>query len=313
MIFKPLVKGLRLDVWTKIAITIAIFVYLSVIGLSFLFPDFDFRIILLVVGLVYLGMPHGAMDIYLVAKSIRSPKDVFLFVSSYLILALIVLVFWSVAPTLTFLIFITYSMFHFADSDIQKKILDNKLNLLEFFARVPLTFCLPLIFHEQATLKLINFIHNDINFLPYVFYFKFFGYLGLALTLVFTVINTFKLIKDFSNQDLTFLEPLVLCVLFSQISPLYALGIYFCFIHSVKHIINVLKRVNIRSAFSILPYWLLPLTGLPIMFWIYVSSSSYKVELFQSHVFQYILITLSALAFPHALLVRYNKHINVID
>lgn len=313
MPFKPLVKGFKLDIWTRIAVTVAILVYLSIIGLTLFFPEFDFKIILLVVGLVFLGMPHGAMDIYLVSKSIKSVKDTIFFIFTYMLLAAGVLALWAVAPTLSFLVFITYSMFHFADSDIQKHIFKNKMNTLEFAARVPLTFCLSLIFYEQATLKLINYIHPEINFTPYIESFKFFGYLGLALTFLFVGVHFLKLIKDFKNQDLAFLEPLVLCVLFTQITPLYALGIYFCFIHAIKHIINVLRRVEVKSALSILPYWLLPLAGLPILFWFYLHSKSYDADVFQSHVFQYILITLSALALPHALLVRYNKHLSFID
>ena len=281
--------------------------------MTILFPDFDFRIILLIVGLVFLGMPHGAMDIFLVSKSITSKYQLLGFIGAYLILASFILLLWSLAPTFSFLVFITYSMFHFADSDLQKKILGAPLNLLEFLARLPLPFCLPLIFHEQATLELIGYIHPEIQFSPFVSVFQFFGYLGLMLTGIFVFIKFYKLLKDFTNQDLTFLEPLVLCVLFSQISPLYALGIYFCFIHAIKHIINVLRKIEIRSALSILPYWILPLLGLPILFWLYVSSENYNSEEFQSHIFQYILITLSALAFPHSILVRYCKHFKLID
>ncbi len=310
---KPLVKGFKLDIWTRIAITIAILVYLSVIGLTLLFPEFDFRLTLLIVGLVYLGMPHGAMDIYLVSKSIKSKYQILNFILAYLLLSSFVIALWAFVPTFSFLFFLIYSMIHFADSDIQKEIFRNKKNLLEFSARLPLTFCLPLIFFEKTTLDLIQFIHPEINFLSYVSTFQFFGYLGMGLTVIFAVYSFYLLLTDFSNQDLTFLEPLVLCVLFSQITPLYAFGIYFCFIHAIKHIVNVVRKIEITSVFSILPYWIIPLMGLPLIYWIYLNSGNANSLEFQQNIFQYILITLSALALPHAILVRYCKNLKFID
>lgn len=284
----------------------------SVLNLAYFFPELDFRLALLVVGLVFLGMPHGAMDIYLFYKSLYTKKQTFFFIFSYLALSALILVLWTISPTVSFLFFATYSMFHFADSDLQKGILENKMNLLEFFARFALSLGLPLTFFKQQTLELISFIHPYIHFEPYLLVFQYLGFFSLGMTLVFTIISLYRFLIDFKNQDLTFLEPVVLCVLFSQITPLYALGIYFCFIHAVKHIVNVLSQVKIKTIRSILPYWLIPLVGLPILFYIYSQSKNYSIDNFQTHIFQYILITLSALAFPHAILIRYCKVLKII-
>ncbi len=286
--------------------------FFSVLNLAYFFPELDFRLALLVVGLVFLGMPHGAMDIYLFYKSLYTKKQTFFFIFSYLALSALILVLWTISPTVSFLFFATYSMFHFADSDLQKGILENKMNLLEFFARFALSLGLPLTFFKQQTLELISFIHPYIHFEPYLLVFQYLGFFSLGMTLVFTIISLYRFLIDFKNQDLTFLEPVVLCVLFSQITPLYALGIYFCFIHAVKHIVNVLSQVKIKTIRSILPYWLIPLVGLPILFYIYSQSKNYSIDNFQTHIFQYILITLSALAFPHAILIRYCKVLKII-
>ncbi len=313
MLIKPLVKGFKVDLWTKIAVFTAIFVYLSVISLTLVFPELDFRLILLIVGLVFLGMPHGAMDIYLASQIIKSKLQLINFVLIYIALSFLVLASWSFSATFSFIVFICYSMFHFADSDIQKDIFKNRLNFLEFSARLPLPFCLPLIFNTEETLRLIEYIHPQINLTSYLLFFQVFGYLGIILTVIYVTISFVNLFRNFKDNDLTFLEPAVLCVLFTQISPLYALGIYFCFIHAIKHIINILKKIEIKSAASILPYWIIPLLGLPVLFWIYIKTENYSSMKFQADIFQYIIITLSALAFPHAVLIRYCKNLKIID
>jgi hypothetical protein len=106
-----------------------------------------------------------------------------------------------------------------------------------------------------------------------------------------------------------FLEPVVISILFIFIDPLFALGIYFCFVHSLKHMVNVLLKVEIYSPKTILPYWLFPLAGIPILFYIYSGNKSALGE----NIFQYILIVLSSLALPHALLIRYGKAKQIIN
>ena len=108
---------------------------------------------------------------------------------------------------------------------------------------------------------------------------------------------------------MNFLEPLVLCVLFIFTPPLYSLAIYFCFVHSIKHLVNIFSNVPIRTMTTVLPFWLIPLLGMPILFYMY----SDNIEKLEMGLFQYALILLSAIALPHAVLVRYAKSIGLIS
>ena len=298
--------------WTRTAITIAVLVYLSVIGLTLVFPELDFKLMLLVIGLVFLGMPHGALDIYLTYKLIKKGQRISTFLGAYLLISAGVIALWTINPTVSFLCFLAYSMFHFADSDLQKPIGLNRVTWLEFGARFPLPLGLPILFHENSTVSLISLVHPLIQFEPFIPYFKFLGAVGLVLTTLFTLFGGFYFFKKSDRRDLTFLEPAVLCVLFSQITPLYALGIYFCFIHSIKHLVNVVTHLNLKSFTRLIPFWLAPLAGVPILFAIYVFGG-YRADEFQAHLFQYVIVILSALALPHALLVRYCKITGTID
>lgn len=289
-----------MDLWTKIAISIAVLVISSVLGISYYLPELDFRLVLLLTGLIFVGMPHGAMDIFLLYKTIGTGKYLLLSLLIYTGLALPILFLWPIFPTACFLFFLVYSLIHFTDSDMQNS---GPLKVLEFFARVSLPFSLPYIFHHAETLKLVSWIHPNIDLSSFDTIISSFGYLGLVLVGLFTLIGAKKFFLRFPDEDMGFLEPLVLSVLFVFISPLYALAIYFCFIHSIKHLINVIARIEIKSIVTILPYWLIPLLGLPVIATIYAQNFA-KLE---ASLFQYSLIVLSALALPHALLVRHAK------
>jgi Brp/Blh family beta-carotene 15,15'-monooxygenase len=139
------------------------------------------------------------------------------------------------------------------------------------------------------------------------------GYAGLGLTGAFTVIKSYSFLKNFGKEDLTFLEPVVMAVVFAMIDPLYALGIYFCFIHSVKHIINLITKIEIHSIQVLLPYWLIPVLGVFILFISYTWVGDRGSIGFQIELFQYMILSLAALAFPHALLVRSCKRRGAIN
>jgi Brp/Blh family beta-carotene 15,15'-monooxygenase len=305
--------SLQFHRWTRTAIAIAVLVYAATLSLSSYFPALDSKLVILIVGFIFLGIPHGAMDIFLAQRAIKKNQMTRSFLIKYLALTFGVMVLWTLTPTAAFLFFICYSLFHFADSDLQRPILESKLSILEFLARFPLPFCLPLLFQPTETLLLVQYLDRDIRFWPFVTYFQWMGYAGLGLTGAFTVIKSYSFLKNFGKEDLTFLEPVVMAVVFAMIDPLYALGIYFCFIHSVKHIINLITKIEIHSIQVLLPYWLIPVLGVFILFISYTWVGDRGSIGFQIELFQYMILSLAALAFPHALLVRSCKRRGAIN
>lgn len=254
-------------------------------------------------------MPHGAMDIYIIHQVLKSKKLVALCLLTYIAIALPILFFWPLYPTSCFLFFLSYSLIHFADSDMQDSNSTKKVLMIEFLARVNLPFCLPFIFHNEDTLRLVKWIHPGIDLHAFSGLIQGLGYFSLVLVAVNTLLGVIAFLKSPKEADVAFLEPVVISVLFIFVNPLFALGIYFCFIHSLKHLVNVLLKVKIHSPLTILPYWLFPLAGIPILFFIY---SKNQIKLGEN-IFQYILIVLSSLALPHALLVRYGKAKRIIN
>jgi Brp/Blh family beta-carotene 15,15'-monooxygenase len=308
LLVNSLFDSYKIAIWTKIATSVAVLVFATTISLSFFFPALDFRLNLLITGLVFLGMPHGALDVYLLKQMLQTKQKVLIGLLIYISFSLPILFLWPSYPTGCFLFFILYSLLHFTDSDMQDSNYPLKLKVIEFFARVSLPFCLPFMFHESETLKLVSWIHPDVSLMQFKGVFVFFGSLSLVFVSIHTMLGFIRFFKNLKEADITFFEPLVVSILFISINPLYAFGIYFCFIHSIKHVVNVLLTVKIPSPVTILPYWLVPLVGIPILFYL----NSLNQEILGQSVFQYIIVVLSSLALPHSILIRYGKSKHMI-
>ncbi len=301
--FKPPFYNFKIALWTKIATTVAILVFVLTLSLSYYFPSLDSRLNLLITGLIFLGMPHGALDVYILRKILLTKQQFLIGLLIYIGFSIPILFVWPIYPTVCFLFFMSYSLIHFADSDMQDSASSVKKRAIEFLARVSLPFCLPFIFHEKETLQIVKWIHPEVNLTQVKSIFLVLGYISLVFVVVHTILGLLKFFKNLKEADITFLEPLVISVLFISVNPLFAFGIYFCFIHSIKHVVNVLLSIKIPSPLTILPYWLIPLSGLPVLFYLH----SVNQDILSERIFQYIIIVLSSLSLPHAILIRFGK------
>jgi len=75
--------------------------------------NFSYGIIIL--GLISIGIPHGALDHLLHPNSYNSLLK---FILSYLLIVFIYFIFWQFYPLLSLTIFIIYSSFHFGESEL---------------------------------------------------------------------------------------------------------------------------------------------------------------------------------------------------
>ena len=71
-------------------------------------------------AVVFIGLPHGAMDGALAAHFgwMESKKKAVSFLLGYVAMAALVVGFWFVAPAISFIIFLAISMFHFGKGDV---------------------------------------------------------------------------------------------------------------------------------------------------------------------------------------------------
>ena len=276
----------------------------------FFFPEISPAIAVLVTGFILTGIPHGALDIFLMRKIFNSSLKMLLFgLLLYLTLAIPVILTWTLFPTMCFIFFLIYSLAHFADSDIQSISLKQGEWWIQFFSRFSLPFSLSFIFYRSETSQLVSWVHADIKLNDLASVLFFLGIFSLAFVVINTYLNLKLFLKAQENLGWSSFEPLFIAGIFILLPPLYAFSFYFCLVHSVKHIFNVFKRTKIDNLAYILPYWLIPLLGLPVIFSIY-SNNSHALD---QKTFQYIIIMLSGLALPHSLLIRYAKKRSLLN
>ena len=86
-------------------------------------------------AVVFIGLPHGAMDGALAAHFgwMESKKKAVSFLLGYIAMAALVVGFWFVAPAISFIIFLAISMFHFGKGDVNNQ--GKQLSTAESLAR----------------------------------------------------------------------------------------------------------------------------------------------------------------------------------
>lgn len=68
-------------------------------------------------GMLWVGIPHGALDHLTISNN---KKSLSIFIVKYVITIIIYYFFWQFFPSLSLLIFIIYSSFHFGESELQE-------------------------------------------------------------------------------------------------------------------------------------------------------------------------------------------------
>ena len=86
-------------------------------------------------AVVFIGLPHGAMDGALAAHFgwMESKKKAASFLLGYVAMAALVVGFWFVAPAISFVIFLAISMFHFGKGDVNDS--NKQFTAIESLAR----------------------------------------------------------------------------------------------------------------------------------------------------------------------------------
>jgi len=113
--------------WTRYFIALFVFVVYSI---SFYINSENaayLSYLMLFVGLMWIGIPHGALD-HLLSKNNSTPLPIF--ITKYLLIMVVYLTVWLFAPSLALLIFIVYSAFHFGESEL----VQNEKNVTSMFS-----------------------------------------------------------------------------------------------------------------------------------------------------------------------------------
>ena len=256
-----------------------------------------------------IGISHGALDNLKGKKlfQIFGINNFFIFYLSYVLIALFIIILWIIIPYISLIIFLIIASYHFGKEDTQFLIIGNSYyNQLLFFLKGSLIVFAPLYFHFDETISIFKLLLIDneafYDFLNFIETKNILLY-GIILS---TLSNILLFSKNFELKKLTiFLDYFSIIILNYYFSPLAAFTIYFCFLHSIRHIISLMSELDsndLRNGFKIFTKKALPLTILTAIFCLiglYLLNNTYN---FESSTIKIIFIGLASLTFPHILL-----------
>ena len=256
-----------------------------------------------------IGISHGSLDNIKGKKlfQILGFNNFLFFYLSYILIALFVIILWIIIPYISLIIFLIVASYHFGKEDTLFLISENSnYNQLLFFLKGSLIVFAPLYFHFDETISIFKLLLIDNES-----FYNFLNFVEVNNVLLFGIIlstlsNILLFTQKFELKNFTiFFDYFSIIIINFYFSPLVAFTIYFCFLHSIRHIISLMSELDnkdLKTGFKIFTKKALPLTILTAIFCLiglYFLSNTYN---FNSSILKIIFIGLASLTFPHILL-----------
>jgi Brp/Blh family beta-carotene 15,15'-monooxygenase len=280
------------------------------------FPAFQRRHTRFVVGFLALaliaspftGLPHGALDLALVQGASRGSRTALVGAAVlYLMASGLVVMVWITAPVATLLGFLAIAVIHFGLGDTED--LHGLQRAVEIVARGGFAGIAPLVFHPQTTRDLFALLVDPAATTN----------LDAALAVVTTpvmwlwlaclvVALSWRTIQRAPGWMSSVMELLLTTAIFAVFHPLAAFLLYFCFVHSVRHIAD-LGAARFPDSAARARRWLLleslPFTAatvaLGMVAWFVFAGS----VTFDEAMMRLVFWGLSALTVPHMILTAW--------
>ena len=278
-------------------------ILVSVITLFFFgetFYDFQNQILLFLLPLIWPGLAHGSLDLEIAINRgyVKKFSHKVLFFIIYITIITVFFSLWIIFPNIIFLVFLILSAVHFGISDKVSRI--KYIGILEILIRAKLVIVLPLKFYPEITSKVFIFLGLNDKVLDFIQFLNvyFFYFLILNLFIWLFLNNESKILK------LSILiEFLLIGFCFIYFQPIISFLIYFCFLHSIRHLNE--EKKNLKLSYKKLfkksiPFTLIPLIALTIYF--------FNIDIKNNINIYYTFIGLLSLTIPHVMLINYIKN-----
>jgi Brp/Blh family beta-carotene 15,15'-monooxygenase len=244
----------------------------------------------LAIGVLLAGIPHGAIDPVLAKKFgvWRTGTGLLMFALAYVAVAALMVVIWILAPSLTLAAFLLLSVWHFSGDWLQdlsrKESLPISLSLLT----------LPALFHITEVAQIFRLLTGeDATILTTSM---------ATIAPIATLLAASSAIKAGMQGIDHGMEILVLLVCAALMPPIWFFLIYFCFLHSPRHI---LKTLNDNDGNTLLSSALL-FTGITLVLAVIALLALPAISL-DERILKVVFIGLFALTVPHMILIDFLK------
>ena len=253
------------------------------------------------IPIIWPGIAHGSLDILTATrkKLIIDSFTKFIFLILYLMIPLVFFFIWQIYPNYVFTVFLILSLMHFGISDKLKS--KNLMVANEILLRSFIIISLPIVLHNEQTLEIFYFLNISEDygfFLTEVF--QYLVYTIIPLLILYTSNSLIK--KEYGHL----IDIITLLFCFFYFEPLLSFLIYFCFLHSVRHLVNekkLLKLTNKKLLLNTIPMTLIVLSLLVFLIFIYFYIPNSIKTLFINNV----IISLFCLTISHVLLINFIK------
>ena len=222
-----------------------------------------------------------------------------IFYLSYLLIGAVIILIWLIFPKSLLFLFLIIAAFHFGKED--SEFINQKKNFeFIYFLKGSLIITSPLFFHKEETLTIfetLNFyISNNLiisNEILFIF---------ILLSLISGIILSLN--KSIEAKSLLLMDYLSILILNYFLNPIIAFTIYFCFLHSIRHSISLIRELNknLKKGLTVFIKKAFPLTILTILGYVVSISILNNYNEFNETIYRVIFIGLASLTFPHILL-----------
>jgi Brp/Blh family beta-carotene 15,15'-monooxygenase len=243
---RALVRWVVVPSWAVLGALTVLFAALRAGGVAV--PP-EYRYVPFVVSVVLFGLPHGAVD-HLVPARLRGDRpdlrSVGRVMAVYTILVLAYAAVWFVAPAPAFVFFIALTLYHWGQGDLHASLALLRTEIgsragraVTLVARGSMPMLVPLVafpteYREVADAVIGVFDERGASTVAFAF-----GPRFRAGVLVFLVAAAAATVYA-SRSSFEAGELALLGVYFASVPPILAVGFYFCFWHSTRHIARLL-------------------------------------------------------------------------
>ena len=250
-----------------------------------------------------IGISHGSLD-HIKGKQllkILGFKSCILFYFGYLMISLITIFTWILFPNFLLLFFLIVASYHFGKEDSEFLNKSKKKNFeIVYFLKGSLVIVAPLLFHKNETIFIFQSLNFDISESILINNLMLYYFILLSFcSSIFLCLN-----KNLDTKSLLIMDFLSILILNYFLNPILAFSVYFCFLHSIRHSISLIKKINnnIKKGFPIFLKKALPLTIITILAYVIALFFLNNYNELDETIYKVMFIGLASLTFPHILL-----------
>ena len=287
-------------------LTIALLIIALISGSNETFSNELITPIVCLFFILSVGISHGAMDNYKGNKLLWvykiNNKSIFFII--YILISTFVILFWNFYSSLTLLFFLLVASYHFGREDTSFLHNGNSdLDQLFYLIKGSMIVFAPLFFHFDETLKIFETLFLSKETLIFLKNEHWIINICLSLGILGYFYFVYKnKLKDF---EILFLDMLNILILNYVFTPLIAFTIYFCFLHSIRHIISISYELDPNSFLDGVKIFIkkaLPLTIVTAVLYLLAILFLSNLYALNDVIIKVLFIGLASLTFPHILL-----------